>query len=83
MRQKRTVAVYFSMTRRRAFCASLVMASASSRMTSLKGGAWALETEKTLPLVEAKVRIWSRTTAMPRSSEALSSRSMPESCLGE
>lgn len=36
MMQKRVLAVYFSMIRRRAICAVAVMASASSRMISLK-----------------------------------------------
>lgn len=40
MMQKRVLAVYFSIMRRRAICAVEVMASASSRMISLK---WARE----------------------------------------
>lgn len=61
--------VYFSMTRRRANCASLVIASHSSRMTSLNP---VLKIRR----VEAKSWISCRTTLMPRSSEALSSRTM-------
>ena len=49
----------------RAFCASFVMASASSRMISLKP-------ERKMVLVLAKLRIWPRTMPMPLSSEAFS-----------
>lgn len=76
MMQKRVLVVYFSMMRRRAICAVLVIASASSRMMSLKP-AMPLLADAPLRLkicfVEANVLICSRTTSMPRSSEALSS----------
>lgn len=76
MMQKRVLAVYFSMMRRRAICAVLVMASASSRMISLKPAIPVREADEPIVkicLVEANVLICSRTTSMPRSSEALSS----------
>uniref|UniRef100_A0A6B0UFC2 Putative secreted protein n=1 Tax=Ixodes ricinus TaxID=34613 RepID=A0A6B0UFC2_IXORI len=74
MRQKRVVFVCFSMVRRSAAWALGVIESASSRITILNGGqglpsglvAWAVSWEKFL--------IFSRTTWMPRSSEAFSSR---------
>ena len=50
---------------RSAFCASLVMASASSKMMSLKP-------ERKMVLVLAKLSIWLRTTPMPLSSDAFS-----------
>ena len=36
MRQNRVFSVYFSIIRRSAFCASVVIASASSKITNLK-----------------------------------------------
>lgn len=75
MMQNLVLTVYFSMIRRRAICAVLVMASASSRIISLNP---AIEDFAEAPMVKiclvlAKVLICSRTTSMPRSSEALSS----------
>ena len=61
--------VYFSMTRLRANCASLVIASHSSRITSLN------LLEK-IVRVEAKSTTCCLTTPIPRSSEALSSRTI-------
>ena len=60
IKQKRVCLVYFSMIRRNANCASLVMLSHSSKMISLK---------PLLPkrMVEAKDWISLRTTSMPRS----------------
>ena len=50
---------------RRAFCASLVIASASSKMTNLNP-------ERKMVRVLAKLRICPRTIPMPLSSDALS-----------
>lgn len=66
IKQKRALRVNFSITRRSAICAALVIASASSRMISL--GALV-----NICLVPAKSLIFSRTTSMPRSSDAFSS----------
>lgn len=76
MTQNRALAVYFSMMRLSAICAVLVMASASSSTMSLYPAAPPLAAAPpTLKIcfVDAKVLICSRTTSMPRSSEALSS----------
>ena len=93
------LAVYFSMMRRKAICAVDVMASASSRMMSLKE---VIEEESEVLAAEVKicfvpalfvscchmeddkwrvdrlanVLICSRTTSMPRSSLALSSKTI-------
>lgn len=61
--------------RLRANCASFVMASASSRMMSLTP----LEKSFRVP---AKDLIWSRTTSIPRSSDAFSSSTICRHCLG-
>ena len=50
--QNRVLAVYFSMIRRRAICAVDVMASASSRMMSLKE---VIEVESEILEVEVKI----------------------------
>lgn len=79
--QNLVFAVYFSMIRRNAICAVAVIASASSSMMSLY---CAIEETEDAPVgaivkicfVEANVFICSRTTSMPRSSEALSSRTI-------
>jgi hypothetical protein len=80
MMQNLVFAVYFSMIRRNAICAVDVIASASSRIISLYA---AIEVEELdvafivkICLVLAKVLICSRTTSIPRSSEALSSRTI-------
>jgi hypothetical protein len=77
MMQNRVFAVYFSMIRLNAICAVDVIASASSRIISLYP---AIEVEDELLVkicfVLAKVLICSRTTSIPRSSEALSSRTI-------
>ena len=80
MMQNRVLAVYFSMIRRSAICAAEVMASASSSMMSLKAprpdfDGVCVAAEK-ICFVLAKVLICSRTTSMPRSSDALSSRTI-------
>lgn len=66
------------MIRRRALCASCVIESASSRIMSLYGGqGYTLPSDDTPTLrgvSRANVLIFSRTTEMPRSSEAFSSR---------
>lgn len=66
MIQNLTFFVYFSMTRLRAFCATWVIASASSRMMSL------YPSVLNMALLLAKLLICSRTTSIPLSSEALS-----------
>ena len=69
MRQKRALRVYFSITRRSAACAALVIESASSSTISLGAAV-------NIWRVEANSLIWSRTTSMPRSSDAFSSSVM-------
>mmetsp|Transcript_17700 Transcript_17700/g.54970 ORF Transcript_17700/g.54970 Transcript_17700/m.54970 type:complete len:285 (-) Transcript_17700:401-1255(-) len=69
IRQKRVLRVYFSIPRRSANCASLDMASASSKIMSLK------PLEK-MRFVDAKSWIWLRTTSILRSSDAFSSSVM-------
>jgi len=61
---------HVSIVRRSADCASPVIESASSSTMSLYGGA---PEEELLTASWAKALIFWRTTAMPRSSEALSS----------
>ena len=87
--QKRVLAVYFSIMRRRAICAVEVMASASSRMISLKEAMVSAVEEvegvgraEKICLVLAKVLICSRTTSIPRSSLALSSSTICRMFLG-
>ncbi len=53
--------------RRKAFCASLVIESASSRIINLNP-------PLNIVRVDAKLRIWPRTIPIPRSSDAFSSR---------
>lgn len=59
----------FFLPRRNAFCASFVIASASSRIINLN------PLEK-IVLVDAKSRICPRTIPMPRSSDAFSSNTI-------
>jgi hypothetical protein len=74
-------AVYFSMILRKAICAVEVIASASSSMMSLNCAIEEMDDvlvgaiEK-ICFVEANVFICSRTTSIPRSSDALSSRTI-------
>lgn len=73
MKTKRVTREWVSIVRRSAPCASAVIASASSRISSLKGGhGWPGAGGPTAPA--AKALILERTMPMPRSSEALSSR---------
>jgi hypothetical protein len=70
--------LYASIVRRSAVCASLVIESASSRMITLKGGQACLPPASVAaegaPIARcAKVFTFVRMTAMPRSSDALSS----------
>jgi len=67
--QKRTFSVYFSMILLSAFCASLVIASHSSKMITLNPF-------ECNDRVEAKFKIFSRTTFIPRSSEAFNSKTI-------
>jgi hypothetical protein len=81
MMQNLVLAVYFSMILRNAICAVAVMASASSSMMSLYCAIEEMEDVLVgaivkICFVEANVFICSRTTSMPRSSEALSSRTI-------
>jgi hypothetical protein len=82
MMQNLVLTVYFSMILLSAICAVFVMASASSRMMSLNPAAappppgFEVGATEKICFVEAKVLICSRTTSMPRSSEALSSRTI-------
>ena len=69
MRQKRQLAVYFSMILLRANCASFVIMSASSNTMSLIP----LENNRRVP---ANSLISLRTTSIPRSSEAFNSSVM-------
>jgi hypothetical protein len=73
MKTKRVTRECVSIVRRRAPWASAVMASASSRMSSLKGGQGCPGAGgPTTPA--AKSLILDRTMPMPRSSDAFSSR---------
>mmetsp|Transcript_65597 Transcript_65597/g.137119 ORF Transcript_65597/g.137119 Transcript_65597/m.137119 type:complete len:237 (+) Transcript_65597:541-1251(+) len=72
MRMNLAFDAYCSIIRRRANWAVLVMLSASSRMTSLGWPSVLLLPKSCLTLT--KVLIWSRTTSIPRASDALSSR---------
>mmetsp|Transcript_77053 Transcript_77053/g.217962 ORF Transcript_77053/g.217962 Transcript_77053/m.217962 type:complete len:231 (+) Transcript_77053:434-1126(+) len=74
MRMKRALGAYCSIIRRNANCAACVMLSASSRITSLGWPSVELALKSCLTLT--KVLIWSRTTSMPRASDAFSSRVM-------
>ena len=77
--QKRVLAVYFSMMRRRAIWAVAVMASASSRMMSLNVASDespALGAAAKICFVLLNVLICSRTTSIPLSSDALSSKTI-------
>jgi len=74
MMQNRAFRVNFSMTRRRENCAGLVMLSASSSTMSF--GA-----DENIWRVDANSLICSRTTSIPRSSDALSSSTIEEKCL--
>ena len=69
MMQKRVTFEYVSIVRRSADCASVVIESASSRTISLYGGRLSFELTATC----ANDLILLRTTAIPRSSDALSS----------
>lgn len=60
---------------RRAFCASLVIASASSNMINLN------ELLANMVRVDANVRICSRTILIPRSSDAFNSNTIELNCL--
>lgn len=81
--QNLVFAVYFSIIRLRAICAAEVIASASSRIISLNApnpsfvvaDVCCVEALK-ICLVLANVLICSRTTSIPRSSEAFSSKTI-------
>jgi hypothetical protein len=78
MIQNLVFAVYFSMIRLNAIWAVDVIASASSSIISLYAAIDVGEVDFMLKIcfVLAKVLICSRTTSIPRSSEALSSRTI-------
>ena len=73
MMQKRVVAEYCSMILRRAACASIVIESASSNMQIWRGGILVRPSGCLAIFLWANFLTFSRTTAIPRSSDAFNS----------